>query len=69
MKALRSVPALLLLLAVMALPARGEGPVMRRAVPLALFKTALKTPGLKIVFGADAVAGAHGHNFEELIYR
>jgi len=44
---------------------------MRRAVPLALdvFKTALKTPGLKIVFGTDAVAGAHGHNFEELIYR
>ena len=44
---------------------------MRRAVPLALdvFKTALKTPGLKIVFGTDAVAGAHGRNFEELIYR
>jgi imidazolonepropionase-like amidohydrolase len=44
---------------------------MRRALPLALavFKQALKTPGLKIVFGTDAVAGAHGHNFEELIYR
>ncbi|MFL6231511.1 MAG: amidohydrolase family protein [Thermoanaerobaculia bacterium] len=44
---------------------------MRRAVPLALdvFKAALKTPGLKIVFGTDAVAGAHGRNFEELIYR
>jgi imidazolonepropionase-like amidohydrolase len=44
---------------------------MRRAVPLALnmFKNALKTPGLKIVFGTDAVAGAHGRNFEELIYR
>jgi imidazolonepropionase-like amidohydrolase len=44
---------------------------MRRAVPLALdvFKKALQTPGLKIVFGTDAVAGAHGHNFEELIYR
>jgi imidazolonepropionase-like amidohydrolase len=44
---------------------------MRRAVPLALdvFKKALKTPGLKIVFGTDAVAGAHGRNFEELIYR
>ncbi|PYQ62674.1 MAG: amidohydrolase [Acidobacteria bacterium] len=44
---------------------------MRRAVPLALnmFKEALKTPGLKIVFGTDAVAGAHGRNFEELIYR
>jgi imidazolonepropionase-like amidohydrolase len=44
---------------------------MRRAVPLALavFKQALKTPGLKIVFGTDAVAGSHGRNFEELIYR
>ena len=44
---------------------------MRRAVPQALsvFKQALKTPGLKIVFGTDAVAGAHGRNFEELIYR
>ncbi|HSU81688.1 MAG TPA: amidohydrolase family protein [Thermoanaerobaculia bacterium] len=44
---------------------------MRRAVPLALdvFKKALQTPGLKIVFGTDAVAGAHGRNFEELIYR
>lgn len=44
---------------------------MRRAVPLALavFKAALKTPGLKLVFGTDAVAGAHGRNFEELIYR
>lgn len=44
---------------------------MRRAVPLALgvFKTGLKTPGLKMVFGTDAVAGAHGRNFEELIYR
>jgi imidazolonepropionase-like amidohydrolase len=44
---------------------------MRQAVPraLAVFKEALKTPGLKIVFGTDAVAGAHGRNFEELIYR
>jgi imidazolonepropionase-like amidohydrolase len=44
---------------------------MRRAVPLALtvFKQALATPGLKVVFGTDAVAGAHGRNFEELIYR
>jgi imidazolonepropionase-like amidohydrolase len=44
---------------------------MRRAVPqaLAVFKMALKTPRLKIVFGTDAVAGAHGRNFEELIYR
>jgi imidazolonepropionase-like amidohydrolase len=29
----------------------------------------LKTPGLKIVFGTDAVAGAHGRNAEEFIYR
>lgn len=44
---------------------------MRKAVPLALamFRQALKTPGLKIVFGTDAVAGSHGRNFEELIYR
>lgn len=44
---------------------------MQQAVPtaLAMFKQALKTRNLKIVFGTDAVAGAHGHNFEELIYR
>ena len=44
---------------------------MERAVPLALnaFQLALKIPTLKIVFGTDAVAGAHGRNFEEVIYR
>ena len=44
---------------------------MARSIPIALkvFQEALKTPGLKIVFGTDAVAGAHGHNVEELIYR
>ena len=44
---------------------------MSRSIPisLAVFRLALKTPGLKIVFGTDAVAGAHGHNVEELIYR
>jgi len=44
---------------------------MRRAGPLVLnvFKEALKTPGLKIIFGTDALAGSHGRNFEELIYR
>jgi imidazolonepropionase-like amidohydrolase len=44
---------------------------MRAAVPLALqaFRTALDVPGLKIVFGTDAVAGAHGRNVEELVYR
>jgi imidazolonepropionase-like amidohydrolase len=34
-----------------------------------VFKRALATPGLKVVFGTDAVAGAHGRNFEELIFR
>ncbi|HXN24787.1 MAG TPA: amidohydrolase family protein [Candidatus Dormibacteraeota bacterium] len=34
-----------------------------------LFKRAIKTPGLKVVFGTDATAGADGHNAEELIYR
>jgi len=44
---------------------------MRKAVPraLAVFRQALATPGLKVVFGTDAVAGAHGRNFEELVYR
>jgi imidazolonepropionase-like amidohydrolase len=39
------------------------------ATDLAMFRTALATPGLKMVFGTDAVAGAHGRNIEELIYR
>jgi imidazolonepropionase-like amidohydrolase len=44
---------------------------MHKAVPraLAVFRQALTTPGLKIVFGTDALAGAHGRNFEELVYR
>jgi len=42
-----------------------------RLIPasLEMFKRALATKGLKIVFGTDAVAGAHGRNVEELIYR
>ncbi|HEY2092682.1 MAG TPA: amidohydrolase family protein [Thermoanaerobaculia bacterium] len=36
---------------------------------LNVFKMGLKTPKLKIVFGTDAVAGAHGRNFQELEYR
>jgi len=32
-------------------------------------KQALKVPGLKIVFGSDALAGSHGRNAEELIDR
>ncbi|HEY3383180.1 MAG TPA: amidohydrolase family protein [Vicinamibacterales bacterium] len=44
---------------------------MEKAIPvdLVMFKQALATPNLKIVFGTDAVAGAHGRNIEELIYR
>ena len=44
---------------------------MHRAVPLVLqvFKQALRRPKLRIVFGTDAVAGAFGRNWEELIYR
>ena len=33
------------------------------------FKQALKIPGIKIVFGSDALAGAHGRNAEEFIDR
>jgi imidazolonepropionase-like amidohydrolase len=33
------------------------------------FKKALKQRDLKIVYGTDAVAGAHGRNFEEFIVR
>ncbi len=35
----------------------------------AFFKQALKVPGLKIVFGSDALAGSHGRNAEEFIDR
>ena len=44
---------------------------MRAAVPVALevFREALTVPGLRTVFGTDAVAGAHGHNWKELVYR
>jgi imidazolonepropionase-like amidohydrolase len=34
-----------------------------------LVRRAHKTPGLKVVFGTDAVAGAHGRNAEEFIDR
>jgi imidazolonepropionase-like amidohydrolase len=33
------------------------------------FKKALKHPRLKIIYGTDAVAGAHGRNYEEFIVR
>jgi imidazolonepropionase-like amidohydrolase len=44
---------------------------MEKAVPLVLevFRKGLKTKGLKIVFGTDALAGSHGRNFQELEYR
>jgi len=44
---------------------------MEKALPtlLAMFKRAIGIPKLKIVFGTDAVAGAHGRNAEEAIVR
>jgi imidazolonepropionase-like amidohydrolase len=44
---------------------------MREILPLnhELFRRAVKIRGLKIVFGTDAVAGAHGRNAEEFIDR
>ena len=44
---------------------------MEKAIPIVkdTFRRALTVPGLKIVYGTDAVAGAHGHNIEEAIVR
>lgn len=44
---------------------------MEKAIPvnIAMFKKALQVPNLKIVYGTDAVAGAHGRNIEEAIGR
>lgn len=44
---------------------------MEKAVALnqALIKKAVATPGLKLVMGTDAVAGAHGRNADELVAR
>jgi imidazolonepropionase-like amidohydrolase len=44
---------------------------MERALPLALraFQKGIATPGLKVIFGSDAVAGAHGRNVDELVSR
>jgi imidazolonepropionase-like amidohydrolase len=39
------------------------------AITLDTFKKALKQKDLKIVYGTDAVAGAHGRNYEEFIVR
>ncbi len=44
---------------------------MEKAIPLAVdvFRRAIATPGLKVVFGTDAVAGADGRNAEDLVCR
>ena len=44
---------------------------MKELLPVAydVIKRARKVPGLKIVFGTDALAGMHGHNAEDLINR
>ena len=44
---------------------------LKNAMPLAMemYRRAVKTPGVKIVFGTDAVAGAHGNNLDEMICR
>jgi imidazolonepropionase-like amidohydrolase len=44
---------------------------MEKALGLkdAMFAMAIETPGLKIVHGTDAVAGAHGQNAREIIER
>ena len=44
---------------------------MEKIIPMEheLIQHAMKVPGLKVVFGTDAVAGAHGRNAEEFIDR
>jgi imidazolonepropionase-like amidohydrolase len=44
---------------------------MKAAQPksVAVFREGLEVPGLRMVFGTDAVAGSHGRNLEELVYR
>ncbi len=44
---------------------------MEKAIPVAAddIRRAIATPGLKVVYGTDAVAGAHGRNAEDLICR
>jgi imidazolonepropionase-like amidohydrolase len=41
----------------------------RMAAASEMFGRAIRTPGLKLVFGSDAVALAHGRNTEELVCR
>jgi imidazolonepropionase-like amidohydrolase len=40
-----------------------------KAVVLDTFKKALKHKDLKIIYGTDAVAGAHGRNYQEFVVR
>jgi imidazolonepropionase-like amidohydrolase len=44
---------------------------LKSAMPLAMemYRRAVRTPGVKIVFGTDAVAGAHGNNADEMTCR
>jgi len=46
-------------------------PIVKELMPVFqdFAKRAFKFPGLKIVFGSDALAGSHGRNAEEFIYR
>ena len=46
-------------------------PVIKDLIPVFqdFARRAFKYPGLKIVFGSDALAGSHGRNAEEFIYR
>jgi imidazolonepropionase-like amidohydrolase len=46
-----------------------EDMVKRESITLTTFKRAIKIPHLQIIYGTDAVAGAHGHNGEEYIAR
>ena len=45
--------------------------IMQKVLPefQELFRQAIRTPGLKVIFGTDAVAVAHGRNAEEFLYR
>jgi imidazolonepropionase-like amidohydrolase len=44
---------------------------LKNAMPLAMemYRRAVRTPGVKVVFGTDAVAGAHGNNLDEMTCR
>lgn len=46
-------------------------PLIKDLIPMYrdFMKQALKVPGLKIVFGSDALAGSHGRNAEEFVDR